>query len=44
MVAGGTGITPMLQIMRAVLGDEPNLSVTVLLLYTEQLEDNILVR
>ncbi len=44
MIAGGTGITPMLQIMNAVLRDEPNSSVTVSLLYANQTEDDILVR
>jgi cytochrome-b5 reductase len=44
MIAGGTGITPMLQIMHAVLRDEPNSSVTVSLLYANQSEDDILVR
>lgn len=44
MIAGGTGITPMLQIMHAVLRDEPNSNVTVSLLYANQAEDDILVR
>ena len=44
MIAGGTGITPMLQIMHAVLRDEPNSNVTVSLLYANQSEDDILVR
>lgn len=44
MIAGGTGITPMLQIMHAVLRDEPNSDVTVSLLYANQSEDDILVR
>mmetsp|Transcript_41170 Transcript_41170/g.86351 ORF Transcript_41170/g.86351 Transcript_41170/m.86351 type:complete len:173 (+) Transcript_41170:238-756(+) len=44
MIAGGTGITPMLQIMNAVLRDEPNSDVTVSLLYANQSEDDILVR
>jgi len=44
MIAGGTGITPMLQIMNAVLRDEPNSNVTVSLLYANQSEDDILVR
>lgn len=44
MIAGGTGITPMLQIMNAVLRDEPNSDVTVSLIYANQTEDDILVR
>lgn len=44
MIAGGTGITPMLQIVNAVLRDEPNSDVTVSLLYANQSEDDILVR
>jgi len=44
MIAGGTGITPMLQIMHAVLRDEPTSDVTVSLLYANQSEDDILVR
>jgi cytochrome-b5 reductase len=44
MIAGGTGITPMLQVMHAVLRDEPNSNVTISLLYANQSEDDILVR
>ena len=44
MIAGGTGITPMLQIMHATLRDEPNSDITVSLLYANQSEDDILVR
>ncbi|KAL7538055.1 hypothetical protein ACHAXR_008270 [Thalassiosira sp. AJA248-18] len=44
MIAGGTGITPMLQIMNAVLRDEPNSDITVSLVYANQSEDDILVR
>lgn len=44
MIAGGTGITPMLQVMNAVLRDEPDSSITVSLLYANQSEDDILVR
>lgn len=44
MIAGGTGITPMLQIMNAVLRDEPNSDITVSLIYANQTEDDILVR
>jgi cytochrome-b5 reductase len=44
MIAGGTGITPMLQVMHAVLRDEPNSNTTVSLIYANQTEDDILVR
>ena len=44
MIAGGTGITPMLQVVNAVLRDEPKSDVTVSLLYANQSEDDILVR
>lgn len=44
MIAGGTGITPMLQVMHAVLRDEPDSDVTISLLYANQTEDDILVR
>jgi len=44
MIAGGTGITPMLQIIHAALRDEPNSDVTCSLLYANQTEDDILVR
>eukprot|EP00804_Cyclotella_cryptica_P016755 CCRYP_002054-RA/>CCRYP_002054-RA protein AED:0.10 eAED:0.10 QI:242/1/1/1/1/1/2/39/314 len=44
MIAGGTGITPMLQIINAVLRDEPNSDITVSLIYANQTEDDILVR
>lgn len=44
MIAGGTGITPMLQVMHACLRDEPSSSVTVSLLYANQTEDDILLR
>ncbi len=44
MIAGGTGITPMLQIINAALRDEPNSNVTCSLLYANQSEDDILVR
>jgi len=43
MMAGGTGITPMLQVMAAILKD-PNDSTTISLLYANQTEDDILVR
>ena len=44
MIAGGTGITPMLQMMHAILRDEPNSDITMSLLYANQTEDDILVR
>jgi len=43
MIAGGTGITPMLQIISAVLRD-PNDSTSLSLLFANQTEDDILVR
>lgn len=43
MIAGGTGITPMLQIISAVLRD-PDDKTTLSLLFANQTEDDILVR
>lgn len=43
MIAGGTGITPMLQIVAAVLRD-PNDKTRLSLLFANQTEDDILVR
>lgn len=43
MIAGGTGITPMLQIISAVLRD-PNDTTLLTLLFANQSEDDILVR
>jgi len=43
MMAGGTGITPMLQVMSAILKD-PNDKTQISLLYANQTEDDILVR
>jgi len=43
MIAGGTGITPMLQIISAVLRD-PNDKTSLSLLFANQTEDDILVR
>ena len=43
MVAGGTGITPMLQIIRAMMKD-PADNTEVWLLYANQTEDDILLR
>lgn len=44
LIAGGTGITPMLQIINAVLRDEKDKTTTLSLLYANQTEDDILVR
>merc|ERR1712070_1113366 len=43
MIAGGTGITPMLQVAAAIL-DDPNDSTEVSLIYANQTEGDILVR
>jgi len=43
MIAGGTGITPMLQLIRAVFRD-PSDSTCLSLLYANQTEDDILLR
>lgn len=43
MMAGGTGITPMLQIIKAVLKD-PLDTTTLSLLYANQTEQDILIR
>ena len=43
MIAGGTGITPMLQIVQAVIKD-PNDTTQMFLLYANQTEADILVR
>jgi len=43
MMAGGTGITPMLQVISAILRD-PTDKTKVSLLYANQSEDDILVR
>ncbi len=43
LVAGGTGITPMLQIIRAILKD-PKDRTEVWLLFANQSEDDILLR
>ena len=43
MIAGGTGITPMLQIIRHILKD-PQDPTTVHLLFANQTEDDILLR
>ena len=43
MMAGGTGITPMLQVMNAILSD-PNDATQISLVYANQTEDDILCR
>jgi len=43
MIAGGTGITPMLQIIKAILKDE-NDKTNMSLIFANQTEDDILVR
>ena len=43
MIAGGTGITPMLQLITAVFRD-PNDNTNLALLFANQSEDDILVR
>merc|ERR1719311_291384 len=43
MMAGGTGITPMLQVMKAILRD-PSDKTEMSLIYANQTEDDILVR
>jgi len=43
MMAGGTGITPMLQVAAAIL-DDPDDKTEISLLYANQTEDDILVR
>jgi len=43
MIAGGTGITPMLQLVRAVFRD-PSDTTCLSLLYANQTEDDILLR
>ena len=43
MIAGGTGITPMLQVIRAILKD-PNDTTEVWLIFANQTEEDILLR
>ena len=43
MVAGGTGITPMLQIIRAIQKDEAD-STELYLIFANQTEEDILLR
>jgi len=44
MIAGGTGITPCLQVMQAIFKEGSGDKTTVSLLYANQTEDDILVR
>jgi len=44
MIAGGTGITPMLQLIRHVFRDQPNDSTKLALLFANQTEEDILLR
>mmetsp|Transcript_12788 Transcript_12788/g.16193 ORF Transcript_12788/g.16193 Transcript_12788/m.16193 type:complete len:138 (+) Transcript_12788:436-849(+) len=44
MIAGGTGITPMLQVLHAIFLDSKDSSTTASLLFANQTEDDILVR
>eukprot|EP01088_Endostelium_zonatum_P001536 TRINITY_DN1183_c0_g6_i1.p1 TRINITY_DN1183_c0_g6~~TRINITY_DN1183_c0_g6_i1.p1 ORF type:complete len:375 (-),score=125.16 TRINITY_DN1183_c0_g6_i1:1115-2191(-) len=44
MIAGGTGITPMLQLVRAILEKESNPQTKLSLVFANQTESDILVR
>lgn len=44
MIAGGTGITPMLQVLHAIFRDAKDTTTTASLLFANQTEDDILVR
>lgn len=44
MIAGGTGITPMLQLLHAIFRDSNDATTTASLLFANQTEDDILVR
>lgn len=44
MIAGGTGVTPMLQIIKAILMDKDHDKTEISLLFANQTEDDILVR
>lgn len=44
MIAGGTGITPMLQVLHGVFRDGRDTTTTASLLYANQTEEDILVR
>lgn len=44
LIAGGTGITPVLQVVDAIFRDTKDKTTTMSLLYANQTEDDILVR
>jgi cytochrome-b5 reductase len=44
MIAGGTGITPMLQVLHAIFRDSKDTTTTASLLFANQTEDDILVQ
>ena len=44
MIAGGTGITPMLQVLHAIFRDSKDSTTSASLLFANQTEDDILVR
>ncbi|KAJ4753201.1 Nitrate reductase [Rhynchospora pubera] len=44
MIAGGTGITPIYQVMQAILRDQPNDITEMHLVYANRSEDDILLR
>ena len=44
MISGGTGITPMLQVLHAIFRDTKDSTTTASLLFANQTEDDILVR
>nr|CAD1826207.1 unnamed protein product [Ananas comosus var. bracteatus] len=44
MIAGGTGITPVYQVIQAVLRDQPDDRTEMHLVYTNRSEDDILLR
>jgi len=44
MLAGGTGITPMLQVIQAIFRDDKDVTTTIGLVYANQTEDDILCR
>eukprot|EP00591_Stephanopyxis_turris_P009155 CAMPEP_0195509070 /NCGR_PEP_ID=MMETSP0794_2-20130614/2102_1 /TAXON_ID=515487 /ORGANISM="Stephanopyxis turris, Strain CCMP 815" /LENGTH=335 /DNA_ID=CAMNT_0040636191 /DNA_START=94 /DNA_END=1101 /DNA_ORIENTATION=+ len=44
MIAGGTGITPIMQVVTAIFRDEKDTTTTMSVLYANQTEDDILLR
>lgn len=44
LIAGGTGITPIMQLVRAIFRDEKDNKTTMSVLYANQTEDDILLR